>query len=156
MQEYLVLYSHMLQLYTYTYYICMCMQNQRHNNKDAMIKTSEDLFKKIYLSLYLKGLCVRGSWRLNKDCNILTSLAPPDIAVCRSRSPGLLLNRRPGGSAFCWLSLPHLVSNSSDLQLAEWWLSLPHLVSNVSGPQLIGGPEGPFCRAVAFPTTSFL
>ena len=33
---------------------------------DAMIKTSEDFFKKIYLSLYLKGLCVRGSWRLNR------------------------------------------------------------------------------------------
>ena len=30
---------------------------------------------------------VRGSWRLNKDCNILTSPAPPDVAVCHSRSP---------------------------------------------------------------------
>ena len=39
---------------------------------DAIIKTSEDFFKKIYFSLYLKGLCVRGIWRLNKDCNILT------------------------------------------------------------------------------------
>ena len=33
---------------------------------DAIIKTSEDFFKKIYLSLYLKGLCVRGSWRPNR------------------------------------------------------------------------------------------
>ena len=100
---------------------------------------------------------MRGSWRLNKDCNILTSLAPPDIAVCRSRSPGLL-DRGPGGPA----SLGHvlipasshqLVSKcpfcqvvafptTSDLQLhprapsAGWWLSLPHLVSNFSGPQL--------------------
>ena len=47
-------------------------------------------------------VCVRGSWRQNKDCNILTSLAPPDIAVCRSRSPGLLLNRRAGGP-LCWV-----------------------------------------------------
>ena len=39
---------------------------------------------------------MRGSWRLNKDCNILTSPALLDIAGCRSRSPGLL-NRRPGG-----------------------------------------------------------
>ena len=63
---------------------------------DAMIiKTSEDFFKKIYLSLYLKGLRVRGSWRPNKDCNILTSPAPSDIAMCCS--PGLL-NRRPVGS----------------------------------------------------------
>ena len=30
---------------------------------------------------------MRGSWRLNKDFNILTSPTPPDIAVCRSRSP---------------------------------------------------------------------
>ena len=41
----------------------------------------------MYLSLYCKGLRVRGSWRLNKDCNILTSPASPDIAVCRSHSP---------------------------------------------------------------------
>ena len=45
-------------------------------------------------------MCVRGSWRLNKDCNILTSPAPPDIAVCRFRSPGLL-NRGPSLSATC-------------------------------------------------------
>ena len=44
---------------------------------------------------------MRGSWRPNKDCNILTSPAPPDIAVCRSRSPGLL-NRRAGGP-LCWV-----------------------------------------------------
>ena len=46
---------------------------------------------------------MRESWRLNKDFNILTSPAPPDITVCRSRSPGLL-NRGPGGPA----SLDHL------------------------------------------------
>ena len=57
---------------------------------------------------------MRGSWRLNKDCNILTSPAPPEIAVCRSRSPGLL-NRRPR----VLFSLPHLVSNSSNLQLTQ-------------------------------------
>ena len=62
---------------------------------------------------------MRGSWRLNKDCNILTSPAPPDIAVCRSCSPGLL-NQRPGGPLHWMLfSLLHLVSNSSDLQLTQ-------------------------------------
>ena len=30
---------------------------------------------------------MKRSWRPNKDCNILTSSAPPDIAVCRSHSP---------------------------------------------------------------------
>ena len=86
---------------------------------DAIIKTSEDFFKKDIPLTLLKGLCVRGSWRLNKECSILTSPAPPDIAVCRSRSPGLL-NRRPGGPLRLVLfSLPHLVSNSSDLQLTQ-------------------------------------
>ena len=28
------------------------------NHNDTIIKTSEDFFKNIYLSLYLKGLCV--------------------------------------------------------------------------------------------------
>ena len=27
---------------------------------------------------------------------------------------------------------------------AGWWLSVLHLITNFSGPQLIGGPEGPF------------
>ena len=62
---------------------------------------------------------MRGSWRLNKDCNILTYPAPPDVVVCRSHSPGLL-NRRPGGPLqWVLFSLLHLVSNSSDLQLTQ-------------------------------------
>ena len=86
---------------------------QIHAEHDDTIKMMTQSFRKIYLSLYLKGLHVRGSWRLNKDCNILTSPAPPDIVVCRSRSPGL--------------SLPHLVSNSSDLQLTDF-LSTPSYI----------------------------
>ncbi len=70
---------------------------------------------------------MRGSWRLNKDCNILTSPAPPDIAVCRSRSTGLL-NRGPGGPA----SLGHVLIPASSHQL-------------VWSPNSIGDPEGPFC-----------
>ena len=94
--------SHMLQ-YTYTCRIHI----------DAM-KTSEDFFKKnIPLTLF-ERLCVRGSWRLNKDCNILTSPAPLDIAVCRSRSPGLL-NRGPGGPA----SLGHVLIPASSHQLVS-------------------------------------
>ena len=49
-----LLYTHM-HIYTYTCRI----------HTDEIIKTSEDFFKKIYLTLYLKGLCVRGSWRPN-------------------------------------------------------------------------------------------
>ena len=71
---------------------------------------------------------MRGSWRLNKDCNILTSPAPPDIAVCRSRSLGQF-NRRPGGP-LRWLlfSLQHLVSNSSDLQLTDFLSSPSYII----------------------------
>ena len=67
------------------------------NNKDE-----RRLLKKNIPHTLFERLCVRGSWRLNKDCNILTSTAPLDIAECRSRSPGLLLNRRAGGP-LCWV-----------------------------------------------------
>ena len=40
----------------------------------------------------------------------------------------LMLNRRPGGSAFCWLSLPHLVTNSSDLQLTDFLSSPSYII----------------------------
>ena len=53
----LMLYCHHHdQLYKH---ICMW------NHTDA-IKTSDTVLLKIYLSLYLKGLCVRGSWRPNR------------------------------------------------------------------------------------------
>ena len=95
----------------------------------------------MYLSLYCKGskrvtqgLRVRGSWRPNRNCNILTPLLWPS-ALCLSRSPdaqpealgptllgyGLLycifsgpqFNRgAPSPFGLVWLSLPHLVYNS--------------------------------------------
>ena len=49
----LLLYNHD-QLYKH-----ICMRN--HNNDT--IKMSDTVLRKIYFSLYLKGLCVRGSWR---------------------------------------------------------------------------------------------
>ena len=36
------------------------------NQNDTIIKMSDTVLRKIYLSVYLKGLCVRGSWRLNR------------------------------------------------------------------------------------------
>ena len=75
---------------------------------DAIIKTSEDFFKKIYLSLYLKGFervtqgfTVRGDWRSNRTAIYWPPLLWPS-ALCLPRSPGLL-NRRLGGPAFCWV-----------------------------------------------------
>ena len=116
------------------------MQKHIQHNKDERTQ----FFRKMYLSLYSKGLCVRGSWRLNKDFNILTSPAPPDIAVCLSRSPWLL-NRRPGAqlSAESWFSLldpehcfKTLISNYNcsfggmRAPSSGCWFSLPHFISN--------------------------
>ena len=102
---------------------------------DAIIKTSEDFLKKIYHSIYLKGLCVRGSWRPNRTATYWPPPpAPPDLAVCRSPSPGLL-NRGPGGPA----SLGFVLISASSHQLVS---------------KLTGGPEGPFCWVVSFFTTS--
>ena len=105
---------------------------------DAMIKTSEDFFKKIYLSLYLKGLCV---WERVGDRTKTATYWPPQpirtspcvvlaLLGCSTGGPGAQL------SAECWLSAPHLVTNGSS--------------------NSIGGPVGPFCRVVAFSTTSCL
>ena len=99
----------------------------------------------MYLSLYCKGLkkftqglCVRGSWRPNRNCNILTPLLCLS-ALCLSHSPGLL-NRRPGDWALCWMMAfftafyqqllwtPTQSGTPSPFGLV--WLSLPHLVYN--------------------------
>ena len=68
------------------------MQIHAEHN-DTMITTRQS-FRKIYLSLYLKGLCVRGSWRLNRTAIYWPSLLWPS-ALCLSHSPGLL-NQRQG------------------------------------------------------------
>ena len=100
-----------------------------------------------------------------QNCNILISPAPPDIAVCRSRSPGLL-NWGPEVPA----SLGHVLIPASSHQLvwspkslgipggpsAGLWLSLPHFVSYLSDLQLNRGSRGLFCWVVAFSTTSCL
>ena len=44
--------------YTITYAYA-CMQNHNDDTKT----TSDTVLRNIYLPLYLKGLCVRGSWR---------------------------------------------------------------------------------------------
>ena len=91
--------------------------------KTQWIKTSEDFFKKIYLSLYLKGsekgysrfYCVR-ELETKQNCNILTptlmAISVVSFLFSRAAQPG-------GHSAKCRLSLPYLVSNSSDLQLVS-------------------------------------
>ena len=82
-----------------------------HKHNDTIIKTSDTVLRKIYLSLYLKGLCVRGSWRPNRTA---TYWPPTLLAITAfiSRSPGLL-KREPWGPA----SLGHILILASSHQL---------------------------------------
>ena len=106
------------------------------NNKDAMITTTQS-FRKIYLWLYLKVLCVRGSWRLNRTATYWSPFLWPSAFL--SRSPGLL-NQRPSSAGCCFLysilSPTGLVSKTqsgvSKAPSAGCWLSLPHLVSKLT------------------------
>ena len=113
------------------------------NHNDTIIKTHAGLlYKYMYLSLYSKGLKrvtqglrVRGSWRPNINCNILTPLLWPST-LCLSRSPDAQPKvQRPTllGDSFlyCILSATSLDPNS------------------------IGGPE-PLRPSMAFLTTSRL
>ena len=142
----------------------------QHHNDTIIKQTSEDFFRKIYLSLYCKGskrvtqgLRVRGSWRPNRTAIYWPPLLWPS-ALCLSHSPGLL-NRRPRCSAFCWVlafsttSCHQRVSETTggpESPFGRKWLSLPHLVSNsnssgatrapsarLSIPHLISNFSGP-------------
>ena len=73
-------------------------------------------FRNIHLLIYLKGLCVRGSWRPNRPATYWPPLLWLTAFLSRSG---------------CWFSLPHLISNSSDLQLV--W---PQLTDFLSSPGL--------------------
>ena len=77
------------------------------------IKTSGHASLEKYTSHFIERIVCERELETEQNCNILTSPAPPDIAVCLSRSPGLL-NRWPGGPALCCvlLSLQHHFSKS--------------------------------------------
>ena len=88
------------------------MQNTYWRNN----KSSEEFFKKIYLSLYLKELV----WEGVRDQTELQYIDPHSyghqrcvflvLQGCSTGGPGAQL------SAECWLSLPNLVTNRSGLQ----------------------------------------
>ena len=108
-------------------------------------RRATQFFRKIYLSLYLKGFervtrkfyCER-ELETEQNCNILTP-TPMAIIVFLSCSPELL-NREPGGPA----SLGHVPHSSI--------FSPTGLIFNCS----IGGPEGSLCRVLVFSTASSL
>ena len=98
------------------------MQN---HNKDTT-KTTTQSFRKIYLSLYLKGLCVRGSWIPNRPATYW-----PPQSYGHQRCVSLVLwGCSTGGlgsqlSAECWLSLPFLVSKLTDFQSSPNYIIVP-------------------------------
>ena len=124
------------------------------NHNDTIIKTSDTVLKKIYLSLYLKGLCVRGSWEPNRTTTywLPTLLA---ITTFLSRSPELL-NRGPGGPA----SLGHVPQSSifSPTHL------IPNSQSGAWGLPLLGAgflyrilsPTGLVSKLIEFPVHSVI
>ena len=115
-----------------------------YHNDTINKQTQEDFFIYIYTSFFIckgskrvtQGLRVRGSWRPNRNCNILTSTLISVNVVsfsffrCSTGGPGV-------HSAGWWLSLLHLIRIFSGSQLIRApspfglvWLSLPHLVYN--------------------------
>ena len=123
---------------------------QHHNdtiNKHRHRKTS--LEKYLYLSLYCKGskrftqgLCVRGSWRPNRNCNILTPLLRPS-ALCLSCFPDAQpeaqrLTLLGDGFLYCILSAFSLDPNSSGPQAPSAWCGLPTTSRLAPSPTLTG------------------
>ena len=124
---------------------------QIHAEHNDTMKTSEDerrratLFLEKYTSHFIwkVRMCER-ELEIKQNCNILTSPAPPDIAVCRSRSPGLL-NRGLGAQPLWDMFSSQLILTNWSLNCsgvprappAGWWLPLPLLVSNSSDLRLL-------------------
>ena len=113
---------------------------QHHNDTiiktDARRKMQEDFINNILpLTLLqgfervVQGFHVRGSWRPNINCNILTPLLWPSHCVFLVL---LMLNQRP--RAHCWMLdagfLYCILSASSLDPLGRVWLSLQHLASS--------------------------
>ena len=80
-------------------------------------RQATQFFRKIYLSLYLKGLCVRES-EMEQNCNILTPTLMA-ITVFLSRSPGQL-NWGTGGPASLGQGPHSIILSPTDL-ISNWW-----------------------------------
>ena len=81
-----------------------------------IIKTSDTVLKKIYISLYWKGCVWEGELETEQNCNILT-LTLLAITAFLSCSPRLL-NWGPRLSG-TYSSIQHILTNWSDLQ-TDW------------------------------------
>ena len=97
------------------------------NHNDDTIKTSDTVLRKIYLSLYLKGLCVRGSWRPNRTatywpplyCHNCVSFPFSWAAQPEALGPTLL----GAGFLYCILSPTRLILNRLNFLCTELYNS---------------------------------
>ena len=104
----------------------------RRNITEMYKQSSEDFFKKIYLSLYCK-VCV---WEGVGDRTELQYTDPHSY----------------GHQRCVFLVLLVCSTGGPEAQLsAGWWLSLPQLVTNFSGPQLTWGSWRPLLPGGGFP-----
>ena len=115
---------------------------QYHN--DTIIKTQKEFSTNMYPSLYCKGskrgvggFTVRGSWRSNINCNILT---PPILMAVSVVSFSFFMAAQPEAQR--------------PTQLGDGFLYCILSASSLD-PNSIGGPE-PLRPGVAFLTTSRL
>ena len=116
-----------MHIYTYTCRIHI----------DAIIKTSEDFFKKIYLSLYLKG-CV---WEGVGDRTELQHIYYHSYGhQCFFSVFLMLLNRRPGGP-LCWMLPSSTTSCHQRVSKLTDFLSSPSYI-------IVHSPTQYLCKGV--------
>ena len=107
----------------------ICMQNHNDDTRRAT-----QFFRKIHLSLYFKGLCVRGSWRLNRTATywppLITSVSFSFSWAAQPEGWGPTLL----GVGF---SLPHLITNWLNFLCTFLWASQVALIQPVHGQGFI-------------------
>ena len=110
----LMLYSHVINMHIYTY-TCRIHIGTIIMTQWRQVTQS---FRKIYLSLYLKVLRVRGIWRPNRTATYWPPLLWPSASL--SCPPGLL-NRWPGGP-LCWVQASSTAIDTNGSGLQTNWL----------------------------------
>ena len=124
--------------------------------------TSEDFFEKIYLSLYCKGFCVRGSSETEQRLQHI-DLTSPSGHSCVSFSFWTAAQPEGQGPSLSETCSHPSIFSPTGLQthwgvpkapFAGWWLSLPHLVSNFSDLQPTDFPSSPSYIIVPSPIQS--
>ena len=111
------------KLYTY---LCVTYTYACRNTVNTIKTSGRQFFRKTYLSLYSKGsrksYVWDVSWRVNKDCNILTpgssGYCSPSFSSCGASQPRTLRAQVSAGSGSHYFDLQQLTPNS-DLQLTR-------------------------------------